>query len=364
MSARHWAFVLATAATGTALSLSILAGWQRGGALAERVVWVAIGIVLVVSAHMLPALMRGAARRVRGVGSLLWGACLATACYGHAQFFVMAQQHAGQLRAAKVQVVPMPVAARSLTTIMAERATVTAQLAAANARDCAGRCTTLEARRATLAAQLDALNAEVDDVRRQQATTDRVTAQRDALRVDPVTSRLAALLGVTTPRVDLVSGLMFAAVLEGVACLLWTVALRPPATAAESATTSVTSPVVSAVTGPADAIVPVVATVTNVTDSDQPGVTPVIASHAEPTVSRKSERLRHVTAPGNRAPRDAPVSPFPTGAPIDDHLSQLIRDVTAGLVRPTVADVRRHLGCSQARATALRRQLAELNVTA
>ncbi|OXI47742.1 hypothetical protein [Burkholderia aenigmatica] len=362
MSARHWAFVLATAATGTALSLSILAGWQRGGALAERVVWVAIGIVLVVSAHLLPALIRDAPLGVRGVGRLLWGACLATACYGHAVFFVTVQQHAGEVRASAVPAARL--AARSLTVVMGERATVAAQLASANARYCAGSCTTLEARRATLAARLDALNAEADDVRRQQAATDRVTAQRDALRVDPVTSRLAALLGVTTPRVDLVSGLMFAAVLEGVACLLWTVALRSSATAAESAATCVTSPVVSAVTGAADAIAAVVATVANVTAPDQPGVTPVMASHAESTVSRKNERLRHVTAPGSRAPRDAPIAPAPTDAPIDDHLSQLIRDVAAGLVRPTVADIRRHLGCSQARATALRRQLAELNVTA
>ncbi|MDR5662246.1 hypothetical protein [Burkholderia cenocepacia] len=362
MSARHWAFVLAAAATGTALSLSILAGWQRGGALAERVVWVAIGIVLVVSAHLLPALIRDAPLGVRGIGGLLWGACLATACYGHAVFFVTAQQHAGEVRASAVS--PIRATGRSLTVVMGERATVAAQLASANARYCAGNCATLEARRATLAARLDALNAEADDVRRQQAATDRVTTQHDALLVDPVTSRLAALLGVTTPRADLLSGLTFAAVLEGVACLLWTVALRSPAMAAESAATSVTSPVVPAVTGPADAIAPIVATVTNVTDSDQPGVTPVIASHAEPTVSRKNERLRHVTAPGNRAPRDAPVAPFPTGAPIDDHLSQLVRDVTAGLVRPTVADIRRHLGCSQARATALRRQLAELNVMA
>lgn len=40
------------------------------------------------------------------------------------------------------------------------------------------------------------------------------------------------------------------------------------------------------------------------------------------------------------------------------------RDVTAGLVRPTVADIRRHLGCSQARAAELRRQLIDHDVTA
>lgn len=356
MNARHWTFVLATAATGTALSLSILAGWQRGGALAERVVWVAIGIVLVVSAHLLPALIRDAPLGVRGVGSLLWGACLVAACFGHAVFFTFAQQHAGELRASTIQITTVSVPAHSLTTVMAERATVTAQLAAANARDCIGICTTLKTRRVTLAARLDALNAEADDIRRKQVMTDRVTAQRDALRVDPVTSRLAALLGVTTPRVDLLSGLMFAAVLEGVACLLWTVALRSPAMVTESAGTGVTRM--------ADVTQPVVATVTRLTDSGQPGVTPVVASHADETVSRKRVTPHHDGTTGSHAPRDNPSAPLPKVAPIDDHLSQLVRDVTAGIVRPTVADIRRHLGCSQARAAKLRRQLAEHTSTA
>ncbi|WP_175957838.1 hypothetical protein [Burkholderia sp. BCC0405] len=362
MSARHWAFVLATAATGTALSLSILAGWQRGGALAERVVWVAIGIVLVVSAHLLPALIRDAPLGVRGVGSLLWGACLATACYGHAVFFVTAQQHAGEVRASAVS--PNRPAGRSLTVIMGQRAVVAAQLASANARYCAGNCPTLEARRATLAARLDALNAEVDDIRRQQAATDRVTAQRDALRVDPVTSRLAALLGVTISRVDLLSGLMFAAVLEGVACLLWTVALRSPATVTESTETGVTSLAVPAVTRMADVTQPVVATVTGLTESGQAGVTPVVASPADETVSRKRVTPHHDGTTGSHAPRDDPSAPLPKVAPIDNHLSQLVRDVTAGIVRPTVADIRRHLGCSQARAAELRRQLVEHASTA
>lgn len=49
----RWALVLAVGATATALSLSILAGWQRGGSLSERAVWVVIGMVLVTSAHVL-----------------------------------------------------------------------------------------------------------------------------------------------------------------------------------------------------------------------------------------------------------------------------------------------------------------------
>ncbi|ARK40489.1 hypothetical protein [Burkholderia pseudomallei] len=365
MSTRRWASVLlAIGATSTALCLSVLAGWQRGGSLPERLVWVAIGLVLVTSAHLLPALLRDAPLLVRSIGSVLWAACLATACFGHAVFFVSAQQHAGDLRASSVQQAPVPTSDRSLTTVMTERATVTAQLASANARYCAGNCATLNARRVTLAARLDALNAEAEDVRRQQAMTDRVTAQRDALLADPVTSRLAAFLGVAVARVDLLSGLMFASVLEGVACLLWTVVLRSPVTKAESIVTGVTSPVVPVVTMAADVTQPAVATVTDATDSDQPGVTPVIASHADKTVSRKDVTPRHDTTIRSHAPRDDPIAPLPEVAPIDDHLSQLVRDVTAGLVRPTVADIRRHFGCSQARAAELRRQLAEHASTA
>lgn len=335
MSTRRWAFVLATSATSTALCLSLLSGWQRGGSLAERLVWIAIGLVLVTSAHLLPALLRDAPLPVRATGSVLWGACLATACFGHAVFFVTAQQHAGELRILAVPAALVPTSGRSLTTVMAEGAAATAQLATANARYCVGNCGTLEARRVTLGARIDALNAEADDIRRQQAADDRVTARRDALLVDPVTSRLSALLGTTTARVDLLSGLMFAAVLEGVACLLWTLALRPPSSMAEPAATGVIPAVLPAV------------------------ITPGTASHAEGTVSRESSTASRGDTTRNPVRRTDRSSPALASDPIDDHLTELVRDIATGLVRPTVADIRRHLGCSQATALALRRLLAQ-----
>ena len=67
------------------------------------------------------------------------------------------------------------------------------------------------------------------------------------------------------------------------------------------------------------------------------------------TVSRKNDNL------------DIPSSAM---AQPDDAVTRLARDVAAGLVRPTVADIRLHLGCSQAKALALRRRLAELNLPA
>ena len=333
MTVRRWVPVLAILATATALSLAILAGWQRGGTLPERLIWIAIGTVLVTSAHLLPALIREMPILIRGVGSLLWGACLATACYGHAVFFTFAMQHAGELRASTVQVTAAPSSARSLTTVMAERAAVIAQLAGVNARYCVGNCSTLEGRRATLAAGVDALNAEADDIRRQQAATDRVAAQRDALLVDPITARLAVFLGTSPARIDLLSGLLFSAVLEGVACLLWTVSLRSSLPAPRTVMAGETTPV-------------------------------VMASHANETVSRHDVTPSHDSTGGSCTPRDDPVTPLPVANPFDDHLPQLVQDIAAGRVRPTVADIRRHLGCSQVRAAALRRQLAARNVTA
>ncbi|RQT68233.1 hypothetical protein [Burkholderia cepacia] len=361
MNARRWAFVLAIGATTTALCLSVLAGWQRGGSLPERLVWVAIGLVLVTSAHLLPALLRDAPIVTRCIGSALWGACLVTACFGHAQFFVTAQQHAGEQRASTIQVIPVSPSARSLTVVMTERANVTAQLASANARYCVGNCATLEGRRGTLAAKIDALNAEADDIRHQQVETDRVTARRDALLADPFTSRIAALLGTTATKVDLLTGLAFAAVLEAVACLLWTIALRSPLPKPLPVVTDVTS---SAVTVMRSVTEPVVTPVTDTVGMTQPAVMPVTTSHDDGTVSCRAATPSHDRTTDSHAPRDDPITPIPTTAPIDDDLSQLVRDVTAGLVRPTVADIRRHLGCSQARAAELRRQFAELNVTA
>ncbi|MFV8598357.1 hypothetical protein [Ralstonia pseudosolanacearum] len=320
-------WVLSTGATCTAICLSVLAGWQRGGSQAERLMWVAVGVVLVVSAHLLPALVRDSPYGVRAVASVLWLACMATACFGHATFFLLAQRHAGELRATAIPVTEAAPADRSLTAVMAERANVTARLAAANAQRCTGNCTTLEARRVTLTAKLDALDAEAGDIRRRQAADARAEERRDSVDADPVTARLAALLGVTTARVDLLSGLVFAAVLEGVACLLWSVTLRSrppiPAVPATVAAGTVNHP-------------------------------PVTTSHAPESGSHEAEEESH-------APVSAPVTPLPVGEPPDPAVAQLAQAIATGQVRPTVSDIRRFLGVSQARAAALRRQLAVLD---
>lgn len=327
------ALALSIGATGTAVILSVLTGLQRGGTLPERLVWVAVGIVLVVSAHLLPALVRTAPLAVRGVAGVLWIGCVVGACYGHATFFLLAQRHAGDLRANSIAPGSPTPSGRSLTAVMAERASVTAHLAVIDAKRCTGDCRTLDGRRLTLTAKLDALNAEAGDVRRDEAEHDRVTAQRDALLADPVTSRLAPLLGVTAMRLDLLSGMSFAVVLEGVACLLWTVALRPS----------------SAISAVPIATLPVVTPVAAVTTSTERAVTTITARDAAKVTGRRGAPQR----------RGMPASvASSTGTEVtDDDLTRLAQDIAIGQVRATVADIRRHLGCSQAKAATPRRLL-------
>jgi hypothetical protein len=300
------ALALAVAATAAAVCMSVIAGWQRGGWLSEKLVWVAVSVVLVGGAHLLPALCRSAPLSVRGIGTLLWLGCMAAASWGHATFFLLSQSHAGEIRVSAVSVASVP-AHRSLTAVMADRASVAADLAVADAQHCIRDCPMLRVRRTSLAARLDALDAEAADVRRYQAIEDRSSSHRDAARDDPVTARLAALPGVTNARLDLYVSLAFAAVLESTACLLWWIALLPQGT--------------SPVTDRRDPVSAVTTDVPDVTTADAP--------------------------------------PVPVMTEPETEVTRLRREIEAGLLRPTVASIRNRLGCSQAKAAALRKLVIE-----
>lgn len=313
--------LLAVVTTGTAISMSVLAGWQRGGWFAERLVWVAIGVVLVTGAHLLPALCRSAPLSWRAVSVVLWLGCMGAASYGHATFFLLSQLHAGKLRVSAIPIASIS-AHRELTAVMADRASVIAALARADARRCIRDCPTWQARRTSLAARLDALDAEAADVRRYQAIEDGNAGRRMTASDDPVTARLATFCGIPETRLDLLAGLGFAAVLEGLACLLWWLALAPPAPGSSVTDRQVVADGVTTETPP----------VTMLAQSPSPTT---IQSTVPPVVQ-------------------------PTVTLPESDIARLRRDIESGAVKPTVAGIRRHLGCSQAKASALRRQLADL----
>ncbi|MDE1179446.1 hypothetical protein [Paraburkholderia sp.] len=297
----------------TAASLSVMAGWQRGGFVTERVLMISVGVVLVIAAHLLPALVRPFGARIRMLGAVLWIGCMAATCYGHAVFFMFAQQHAGDVRAAAVPTVDAP--RRNLAEIAAYRAPVVARLARLAERDCRDRCAPVRIESVSLTAKRDALDAERDEVTRRELAADRADAARAAAKADPVAGMLTAF-GVTASHVDLVAGLAFAAVLEGVACFCWLLAVRPePA--------------------PVKAVTP---------------VAPI--SQACPVV---------LVAPVSS---DA-VAVDTTTDPTDAYVTDVLAAVRAGTLKPTINDIRVFIRRSQTTAKAVReRVLAVLNNTA
>ncbi|MFX1675170.1 hypothetical protein PWR63_23470 [Paraburkholderia sp. A2WS-5] len=313
--------LLAVAATVTAACLSIQSGLQRGGFPAERALWVAVGVVLVVAAHLLPALVRSHGWRVRTVGALLWIGCIAATCYGHAVFFLMAQKHAGELRAAAVPAVTAK--GRGLAEIARDRADAVTRLARTNARRCVAPCAALRIERTSLAAKLDALDAEKAEALRIEAAQDRAAAARAAALADPVTGAMTAF-GLPAVRADLIAGLAFAGVLEAVACFAWLLALRPASVTRAGAE----SPVTPARQGSN-------AEVTAPVTTESHGAAPVA-----PPVGVES----------------APVLRLPVVEQTDD-VNRVMNAVAAGTLRATVTEIRKFLGCSQLRAAAVRKQL-------
>ncbi|MBN3815176.1 hypothetical protein G3N57_00500, partial [Paraburkholderia sp. Se-20369] len=81
----------------------MVAGVERGGTSGERFAWAAVALVVLFAAHLLPALTRGERLPVKVPAALLWLICMAGTGYGHATFFLAAQQHAGAQRAAAVE---------------------------------------------------------------------------------------------------------------------------------------------------------------------------------------------------------------------------------------------------------------------
>ncbi|NPT56728.1 hypothetical protein [Paraburkholderia elongata] len=193
-----------------------------------------------------------------------------------------------------------------------------------DARHCKAGCAAMDAKRIALVAQLDAFSVEAAEAKRREVAEDRHIEQvdrsiavRDSARDDPVTARLARQMGVTAVKVDLLLALVFAAVLEGLACLCWYVALSARTALATSTTAAV--------------------------------------EEFAPTVTESQAAV----AEGHECAHE-PVVQHDTNATPDSTVARLRRDIAAGLLRPTVKEIRRHLRCGQATATTLRQQFEAL----
>lgn len=355
--------MIALLATAVSLGIAMYAGWHLGGLLYERVMYLALFGVVVMYVHLLPMCRRALVAPARMGAAALWCVGLMVVLYGQVMFFLMSQQHAGNIRAASV---PATIAAdrffrhgRSPTEIAQEAAKVSADLARMKMRRCIGDCPTLSAREVILDAQLAALKTEAEEAKRRETDEDRWNKKLDryedlraTLRSNPVASQVASWLGTTEDRVELVHAFSSAVVLEGAAIVIWLLAVgaqgrkdrseasgadyRSPARVARDGSKSIAQSrgIVATTSGP-------IATATK----------PVIE------IVVPSSSPADLVAPNPKTEKGADCATDPASE-MDELVAQLERDVAAGLLHPTQDRIRRHLGCSQKKAGKLRRLLA------
>ncbi|KGC30608.1 hypothetical protein [Burkholderia pseudomallei] len=314
-AARRHAYVLLSLGLAlltmlTSLGIAAMSGWQRGGALSEQLGNGALAVAAVLGAHLMPALCRAKPLAVRCGAACMWVVSLVVVFYGQMTFFLLAQQHAGDRRAQSMpstSALALPM--RSLTVIGQDQEKVRTLLSANDTRHCDRDCKTQRMRHEILTAKLDALSTEADEVKRQQARDDRRNALADSLHGDPVTARLSVLTGLDEQKLNLLLALVCAGVLDCMGSLCWWLVFDGSRAAVTMVTTGIVSP-------------------------DNASRPSLVNSAPEPT------------ADGAMTVADE----------IDGRLVQLMRDVAAGKLNPTVDGIRKHLRCAQKKANELHRE--------
>ncbi|KDB53912.1 hypothetical protein X805_04660 [Sphaerotilus natans subsp. natans DSM 6575] len=240
---RHPALLTAAVCTSSiGIGMSVASALDRAVTPADQVLFGAIGVAVTAGAHVLPALTRTA------VGRALWGACLAVTVYGHAGYFASAIDRAGEHRAEHVAEVATVTALRDQLQSITARptATVAAALGAAQRTEAAARtaaitcakpCSTLQGRATAARARVTELETELAEARRADALREQLTqqasqsdARRDAARIDPAAAAISRLTGADASTVQTSVQLLSACLVELLAALLWSLALRPAIT--------------------------------------------------------------------------------------------------------------------------------------
>ena len=355
-SGRLVSISLGIAATLTSLLITVIAGEERGATWAEKTVWIATGVVILLAAHLLPALIKGAGMSVKGIVLPIWiGALLATG-YTHATFFLNAQGRVGEQRASAVaamrSVPALPAVAntRSRTQIAADVAATHRNLALLDTRRCSTDCAAVAARRKVLSARIEALRIEdVEAVRAEKSSDARTAAversqrDQDEARVDPFVADLATFLRLGANQINLIIAIVLGWLVDAVAVVSWASVARPQARTAT----------------------PETATQTSVEASDhQPSVVcaaPVFLIRAAANEPLLREKVAAPDVAERESRFEPPVAAFSEveeGDQVID-LADLAAAIRAGRVKSTLASIRAHLGCTDGAAMAFRRRLAE-----
>lgn len=359
MSGRIVSICLGVAATLTSLFITVIAGEERGVTWTEKAAWVATGVVILLAAHLLPALTKGARVSVKGLVLPIWiGAIIATA-YTHATFFLNAQGRVGDQRASAVAAVPtVPVltaapSARSRTQIAADVATTVRNLALLDARRCDADCGAVAARRKALSARLDALSIEDAEVVRSEkasdahvAAVDRRQKAQDDARVDPFMAGVASFVRLGADQVSLLMAIVLGLLVDAVAVVAWASVAQPTPQPqllkmeAEAPPRGIVAP------APEVPGLFAVAAVAGRVAANEPRLNDQIVAPVAPTAELAVEPLAEADTPAEK------------GADVVD-LADLAAAIRAGSAKTTLASIRAYLGCADSAAMAFRRRLAE-----
>jgi hypothetical protein len=359
---RWIAFAVAMLATGSSIAISVQAGLERGGTSAEQGIWIAVALALLLSAHLIPSIVRGANPVVRIVAILLWLASMASTGYTHGTFFLTAQQHAGEVRAGQVST---PYIARheassgeTITALLQQQARLQEAMNQTSLLKCAGDCRALTVRRRTLRDRLDSIKGQLDEARRNERADDRQAAERaralarqDEQRNDPVSNRLSAWLGVPVASLDLSVAIFFGWLLESVACFFWSVALSGVRSGGLVASVAANAAAQSVEVE--DLPVRHSSIVSNVTlAANDPHL-------VERDASEESAEIPRIAAP-QVIVEVATVAASTERSEAEDE-ARLRIALSAGSATNSIADITRVLQCSEGRALALRRKIAVTN---
>jgi len=338
---------LALLASGVSLRIAIEAGHRLGSNPDERLFLASGGIVAVLGTHLLMSIFSQASVWPRLGAFALSMVCAVFVVYLHASFFLLVQAQAGARRVADVASSDASVAERApaprrgTSLILAELADVKADQARLRSRRCLDDCSRLDARDVVLKARIAALDAEADEVRRWLRDQDKLEARWATVKDDPVTLRLAELLGVTRGATGLVMGLLFAVILEGTGCLCWFLVLqRRDLTAVGSAPTEVM---------PQGLVTPPVAVTVEAVTVASRAVMPSVTPEGPFGIPTDEDLGKQGTCPaGEIDPKQVKVLLL---------VERVRPEIEGGRVRPTVTEIRKYLACARSTAAEVRRAL-------
>jgi hypothetical protein len=203
--------IFAILVTSTAMAMSAVAALDRGGTIVDKMLWVAISVMVCLGSHLIPSITKAR------WAWLLWGFCLLGTIYSHITFLTYSSLRAGDERSKhsiqKADVErQIQITREALSSINARPiATVSEQLAI-----------TKGWRNRTK------LQTELSEAKRAAALQDNLvmlassaTVTGVATATDVVTGRLAQVTGSNEASINLVTGLFYSSLVEFIGVFLW-----------------------------------------------------------------------------------------------------------------------------------------------